>query len=153
VRAIGHASEFDELVRVCLHEYAHLAVARELGACGYVTIRRVDGAGSRFAGCFQMFGELADSEWRVVALAGAVAECMADGCVDDAAIAERVRGASCLLSGVDAALADGHTADDLALCAAIVRRAWTGLVREAEEQAAASLPAAAAASAAAKCGD
>jgi hypothetical protein len=117
---------------VCLHEYAHLAVARHFGAAGFVAVARVAGAlPPCHAGAFRLFGDLADDEWRVVALAGAVGECLAEeplAGVDD--IARRLE-AGTALAGVDRELADGYTRDDVAACVAILRTEWSSVCADA----------------------
>jgi hypothetical protein len=118
----------DGLFRTCLHEYAHLAVARHFGACGFVTVRAVPGAAAGFAGRLQMFGELGDAEWRVVALAGALAEFHDDDPTlgTDAARLRLVADPE-LLCGVDAELAQGFGADDVRRCLEILRVHWTSI--------------------------
>jgi hypothetical protein len=116
------------LRRACLHEHAHLAVARALGASGFVTIactgRGADGA-LRYGGRFQMFGELVEGDWRIVALAGAIAECLdGDPSINARAVARRLRLDADALSGRDAELAAGYRQDDVARCLEIVRAAW-----------------------------
>ena len=123
------------LRRTCVHEYAHWAVARSLGAYGFVTIGRagVDAAGSaQFGGRFQMHGGLDDGDWRVVALAGTVAECYDDDrTITAAAIAERLRRGDIAIEGTDAVLAAGFDEADVVRCLALVQRAWPEIVAEA----------------------
>jgi hypothetical protein len=129
------ASASSALARVCLHEHAHLVVARALGACGFVRIVRVAG-GDAWAGAFQMHGTLDDRGWRLVALAGTLAEWLdeAPGLgVDDAHSRLRADGA---LSRDDALLAAGYDAADVAACLAVLRAHWRAIVDEAEEHAA-----------------
>jgi hypothetical protein len=125
------------LARVCLHEYAHLAAARAFGACGFVRIVRIASAGActRFAGTFQMHGMLDEREWRVVALAGTLAEWLvvAPGLAHVEAFV-RLR-AQDALSLADAALAAGHDGEDVRRCLALLRGAWSGLMQEAAEHA------------------
>jgi hypothetical protein len=125
------------LERVCLHEYAHLAAARAFGACGFVRIVRVASAGAcaRFAGAFQMHGALDEREWRVVALAGTLAEWLlvAPGLGHEEALA-RLR-AQDALSLADAALAAGHDGEDVRRCLALLRGEWSALMQEAAEHA------------------
>src|SRR5262245_40796742 len=133
--ALAEDAELD-LRRACIHEYAHFLVARELGAAGFVTIScaRDELSGRpRFGGCFQMHGELAADEWRIVALAGAIAECVLD---DDEiaapAILGRLSRGDIELSGPDAVLAAEYDAGDVTRCLAIVRRAFPMIAAEAE---------------------
>jgi hypothetical protein len=131
-----------DLRRACIHEYAHLAIARRFGACGFVTIvpivpRTPDE--ERFAGRFQMLGELADDEWRIVALAGTVGECLdGDPCADALEIARRLDDGTLALPDVDAQLARGYTAEDVVRCVALVRAEWSTIRREAEARATAA---------------
>ena len=118
----------DGLFRTCLHEYAHLAVARHFGACGFVTLRAVPGTTTGYAGRFQMYGELGDAEWRVVALAGALAECLDDDATLGADAARRRLAAEPeLLCGVDAELAQGFVTDDVRRCLEILRAHWASI--------------------------
>lgn len=129
-----------DLRRVCLHEYAHLAVARAFGASGFVRIRRVANdvrAPPRFAGAFQMHGDLDERAWHVVALAGTIAEWLADApSLDEAAILARLGEEADALSPVDACLAAGWDATDVRECIRRLRSAWLELMRDADERAA-----------------
>jgi hypothetical protein len=122
----------------CVHEYAHLAVARHFGACGFVTVspaRRRHGNEPHWQGRFQLFGQLADDEWRIVALAGSLAECIAGGSKPDPLLlAEALRRAGAL-SPCDAALAQGFDAQDVERCLAVILAAWREIVRDAAERA------------------
>ena len=119
------------LRRTCLHEYAHLAVARHFGACGFVTIHAVAGAAA-YAGRFQMHGELGDAEWRVVALAGALAECLdADAAIGADAAHRRIAADPQFLRGVDADLAQGFGIDEVRCCLEILRSCWTSIESDA----------------------
>jgi hypothetical protein len=119
------------LRRTCLHEYAHLAVARHFGAAGFVTIRALSGD-ARYAGRFQMFGELSDSEWRIVALAGALAECLdAEPGIDIEGLCARLAADPDLLCGVDAELARGFEVDDVRRCVEILGACWPSIEAEA----------------------
>jgi hypothetical protein len=125
------------LARVCLHEHAHLVAARALGACGFVRIVRVARAdGDGWAGAFQLHGTLDDRGWRVVALAGTLAEWLdeAPGLGVDEAHARL--GADGALSRDDALLAGGYDAADVAACLAVLRAHWRAIVDEAEDRAA-----------------
>jgi len=117
---------------VCLHEYAHLAVAKHFGGAGFVTVARVaDASPPCHAGAFRLFGDLADHEWRIVALAGAIAECLAeDPLAGVDRIAHRLDAAS-RLTGVDRQLAAGYTRDDVTACVAILRAEWSSLCADA----------------------
>ena len=124
------------LLATCLHEYAHLAVARHFGATGFVRVSRVAAAPPSWLGRFQLFGELADDEWRVVALAGAVAELLAREAAPDAAhTAARLARDPALTTGTDGQLARGYDIADVARCLSIVKRAWREIVSEAVERA------------------
>ena len=125
------------LHRTCLHEAAHLAVARQFGATGFVRILRVgDAQEPAWLGRFQLHGELADDEWRIVALAGAVAELVAlDGARDAAALRERLERDATLLTGPDEALAKGYDLEDVARCLALVTRVWRDIEAEASARA------------------
>ena len=130
-------AELAALRATCLHEYAHLAVARHFGACGFVAIRRDASAGLHRAswhGRFQLFGPLQDDEWRIVAIAGTIAERMADGAAEDAALLDASLRCPETLSPCDAALARGHDVDDVRRCIEIVRDAWPDIVRDAMER-------------------
>jgi hypothetical protein len=125
-----------QLWRTCLHEYAHCVVARDFGAAGFVTISRGRIDASRYGGRFQMYGELADDEWRIVALAGAVAESIDDDPgVEAASVIAVLRTEPTPLSGVDAQLAAGFIDADVERCLRIVRKLWHEIAREAAERA------------------
>jgi hypothetical protein len=127
-----------DLRRTCVHEYAHAAVARHFGAAGFVTIvaRCADAAG--YGGRFQMYGELAEDEWRIVALAGTVAECVDDDPHADArAIVAALAADPARLSSVDAQLAAGFGDTDVERCLGIVKALWREIAGEADERAAA----------------
>jgi len=126
----------DDLRRTCIHEYAHWAVARHFGAAGFVTIVACRGE-PRYAGRFQMHGELADNAWRIVALAGAVAEYLAeDPAMAAAQVVAGLQGIPSRLSGVDAELAAGYAIADVEQCLVIVRAAWPEIDAAARERAA-----------------
>lgn len=124
------------LAQVCLHEYAHLVVARALGACGFVRIARATVAdGSvQAAGAFHLHGDLDDREWRIVALAGTLAEWLAEAGALHADDACRRLAAGGVLSPSDAALAAGHDDDDVRRCLALLGEHWPQVVREAHER-------------------
>ena len=107
-------------------------VARHFGAAGFVTIARGHIDASRYGGRFQMYGDLADDEWRIVALAGAVAESIDDDPgVEAASVIAALRAEPTLLSGVDAQLAAGFVDADVERCLRIVRTLWHQIAREA----------------------
>ena len=126
----NHAS----LERVCLHEYAHWCVARALGACGFVRVTRLTARNetpTRYAGAFEMHGELGEREWRVVALAGTIAEWIHGApaiAVDDVMLRLAAGGA---LSPQDADLARGYDRDDVERCMALLREHWVALLGDA----------------------
>ena len=123
------------LWRTCLHEYAHLVVARYFGAAGFVTIARGTASEASYGGQFQMYGELADDEWRIVALAGAVAERVdEEPCVETALLAAALRTEPGLLSGVDAALAGDFVEADVERCLRLVKKLWREIASEAGER-------------------
>ena len=125
-----------DLRRACIHEYAHWAVARHFGAAGFVTIVGSRTGPPSWGGRFQMYGDLADREWRIVALAGTVAECVdEDASVDGLDIIARLRNDPSLLSAIDARLAEGFGDDDVAQCLAIVKAVWHEIAGEAEDRA------------------
>jgi hypothetical protein len=118
----------------CLHELAHLAAARHFGAAGFVRFMRDRDAASqtRWIGRFQLHGELADDEWRIVALAGAIAELrLRDPSLCAVRAAELLEEDPTLLTGVDLELAHGYGIDDVAQCLAIVAGAWREIEAEA----------------------
>jgi hypothetical protein len=133
------ASPEDALARVCLHEYAHLVVARALGACGYVRIRL---GPNGFAGAFHMHdhASLDERAWRVVALAGTLAEWLDDAPRLDVADACERLARPMALSHEDATLGAGHDAHDVRRCLHLLREHWNGLLLEAEERARSHLP-------------
>jgi hypothetical protein len=132
------AADASELRRASIHEYAHLAVARHFGACGFVTVQRIvprPPQGDRYAGRFQMFGELTDIEWRMVALAGTLAECLdSEPAIDAEAVAARLDDGRLVLSPVDAALARGHGGEELARCLALLKELWPAIDADAIER-------------------
>jgi hypothetical protein len=121
----------------CLHEFAHLAAARHFGATGFVRLTRTDPASETpWIGLFQLHGDLGEDEWRVVALAGAVAEVFArDPTLDAKRTFDRLAQDPTLLTGVDLQLARGYGIDDVARCLAIVAGAWREIEAEANERA------------------
>lgn len=126
--------DLDLLRATCLHEEAHLAVARHFGACGFITIRRVTGSTTTWQGRFQLVGDIEDDAWRIVALAGTLAERLDDDRAIDArelASALRRPGA---LSPCDEALARGFRIDDVRRCLAIVHAMRPMLARDADER-------------------
>ena len=84
-----------------------------------------------------MYGELADDEWRIVALAGAVAERLHDEpCIETALLAAALRAERGLLSGVDAELAADYVEADVERCVTLVRKLWHEIASEAAERSA-----------------
>lgn len=132
----GHARE---LRAACVHEYAHLVVARGFGACGFVTVARIAGRGAdagSWCGRFQLFGELSDEEWRIVALAGAIAERIdARAACDTPSLVESLQRAG-TLSCSDARLAHGYGARDVERCLRLVKMGWREIETQAAERAA-----------------
>jgi hypothetical protein len=130
-------SDHASLEQVCLHEYAHWCIARALGACGFVRLRRIvapDGAQAGYAGSFEMHGELGEREWRVVALAGTIAEWIHDTpaiAVDDVLVRLAAGGA---LSPQDAGLARGYDRGDVERCTALLREHWLALLGDVAER-------------------
>jgi hypothetical protein len=133
------AANTRSLYTTCLHEFAHLAAARSFGACGFVTVQRLgtgDLQNAKWQGRFQLFGALDDDAWRVVALAGTLAERLFDGHpanLSQLARALRLPGA---LSYCDAALARGFDRDHVDACIAVVSNAWAAIIDDATERAA-----------------
>jgi hypothetical protein len=122
------------LRRACLHEYAHLVVARHFGAAGFVAIAG-DATSCRYGGRFQMYGELADDEWRIVALAGVVAERLdEEPTVSASVLAAALRADSDMLRGTDARLAAGFEESDIERCLCLVRTLWRDIASEANER-------------------
>jgi hypothetical protein len=127
----------EALRRACLHEYAHAAVARHFGAAGFVRIVRASADELGYGGSFQMYGELADHEWRIVALAGVVAERLDDEpAIHARSLADALRTEPGLLSGVDAQLAADFGDDEVEQCLRLVRKLWHEIASEAAERAA-----------------
>ena len=126
-----------DLRRACIHECAHWAVAKHLGAAGFVTIVRSRAGPPGWGGRFQMYGDLADDDWRVVALAGVIAECVDDEPGDRGGGNHRSPGKDPpMLSAIDAQLAAGFGDEDVARCLRIVRAVWHELAKEADDRAA-----------------
>ena len=122
------------LWRACLHEYAHLVVARHFGAAGFVAIGG-DATTCRYGGRFQMFGELADDEWRVVALAGVVAERLdEEPTVTASVLTAALRADPDLLRGTDVQLAAGFDEADVERCVSLVRMLWRDIAGEANDR-------------------
>lgn len=136
-------SAFDaQLHRTCLHEAAHLVVARHFGATGFVRILRAGEITSApsWLGRFQLYGDLADHEWRIVALAGAIAELIAgDTTRDVARVRDELARDPTLLTGADLELAQGYDERDVARCLALVTREWREIAAEANERVADTL--------------
>lgn len=125
------------LYATCLHEYAHRAVACHFGAFGFVTVRRLRAAASGkpgWQGRFQLFGALDDDEWRIVAIAGTLAERLYAGLPADAAVLESALRLPGALSDCDAALAGDFVREDVARCAVVLREQWAAISREAWER-------------------
>ena len=96
------AHTMHDLRRLGIHEFAHSIVARKLGAAGFV--RFFADASAQF----QLYGDLADDEWRIVALAGTIAECVDDDReLSPVQMSERLRTQAVTLSDTDACLAAG----------------------------------------------
>ena len=132
----GHAQE---LRAACTHEYAHLVVARYFGACGFVTVTRITGretATIGWHGRFQLFGELDDAEWRIVAIAGTIAERIDERAACDADSLLEALQQPGALSDSDARLAYGYGVDDVKRCLRIVRTSWREIETQAAERAA-----------------
>ena len=136
----GNAGTTDgarDLLATCIHEYAHLAVARHFGAFGFVTVTRVSSAAAgatAWRGQFQLFGELPDEAWRIVALAGTLAEWRLDAATTDAnALDARLRCPGAL-SSCDEALARGFDRNDVQDCLAVLAGAWPTILRDAGER-------------------
>jgi len=128
----------NQLRTTCVHEYAHLVVARGFGACGFVTIARIawhDGA-EGWCGCFQLFGELTDEEWRIVALAGTIAEWIDMRVECDAGSLFESLQRPRALSDSDARLARGYDAGDVERCLRLVTMSWREIETQATERAA-----------------
>lgn len=131
----------DDLRRACIHEFAHLAVARHFGACGFVTIVPVAGKAGCYGGRFQMHGELSEQQWRIVALAGTIAELIdTSPSIDPLAIFAHLRGSVLPLSTLDAQLAAGYEACDVAQCVDILRCVWTTVVADVSERCGCATP-------------
>jgi len=124
-----------DLRRACVHEFAHWAVARNLGAAGFVTIvaRPADMPDAmHFGGRFQLYGELAADEWRIVALAGTVAECFDDDReISASTIVAGLHRGVIALSGSDAQLASGFDEHVVQQCLSAVKGAWHEIEAEA----------------------
>ena len=135
----ANATGAETLRAACVHEYAHLVVARQFGACGFVTVARIGGREhdvQRWHGRFQLFGELGDDEWRIVALAGTIAEWVdAHAAFDTASLLAALRRPG-TLSASDASLACGYGADHVERCLRIVTMAWHEIETQASERAA-----------------
>ena len=124
-----------DLRRACIHECAHWAVAKHFGAAGFVTIVRSRAGPPSWGGRFQMYGDLADEDWRVVALAGVIAEWVDDDPgVEAATIIDRLRKDPPMLSAIDAQLAAGFGDEDVARCLRIVRAVWHDVAKEADDR-------------------
>jgi hypothetical protein len=124
----NEADRESDLARVCLHEYAHLVVARQLGAMGFVRVARIFAsrdAGPHFAGRFELHEPLGADQLRMVALAGSIAEIVEPTpSIGPADVAARLASGPSRLSGADATLAAGYVADDVARTLSLVRELW-----------------------------
>jgi hypothetical protein len=134
-----------DLARTCIHEHGHLVVAQSLGAAGFVRLMRIaaatPGEAAGYAGSFQLYGDLDEREWRVVALAGTLAEWIAEGVDSDAILLDRLRDRPDALPATDARLASGYDEEDVRDCAALLRRRWSDLADDARARLAALPPA------------
>lgn len=123
-----------DLARVCLHEYAHLVVARRLGAVGFVRIARIvppRDEGPHFAGRFELHVPLDAELVRIVALAGPIAELVdLEPSIHITELRSRLAAGPLRLSGADAVLAAGYAEDDVARALALVRELWPTIVEE-----------------------
>lgn len=122
-----------------MHEYAHLAVARCFGACGFVTVARVAGLNGELGSwhsAFQLFGELTDDEWRVVALAGMIAERFDAGAAFDTRSLLEALQRPGALSDSDASLAFGYDARDIECCVKLLTTSWRAIETDAADRAA-----------------
>lgn len=136
--AVDRPGDAPDLRAVCVHEYAHLVVARCFGAWGFVTVARVvgrDGDAAGWHGRFQLFGELTDEEWRSVALAGTIAERIdARAACDSGSLLESLRRPGAL-SDSDARLAHGFDTGDVERCLRLVSMSWQEIETQAAERA------------------
>ena len=122
-----------------MHEYAHLVVARHFGACGFVTVVRIavgDSATIGWHGRFQLSGELNDDEWRIVAIAGTVAEWIdARAACDARSLFESAAGGPASLGKRRAPRLRPRT-DEVERCVRIVKLSWPEIETQAAERAA-----------------
>lgn len=99
---------------------------------------RVTGGNGDPAGwhsAFQLCGELTDAEWRIVALAGSIAERIDAGeACDTQSLLDALECAG-VLSASDASLARGYSAVDVERCVELVTRSWRMIETEAAERA------------------
>ena len=128
------------LERTCVHEHGHLVVARALGASGFVRLVRIVAGGNRevvgYAGSFQLFGELDEREWRIVALAGTLAEWIAEvPDFDESLLLDRLHGTPDPLPATDARLAAGYDDEDVRRCMSLLKRHWGEVCAEALDRA------------------
>jgi len=122
----------------CIHEFAHLGIARCFGAAGFVSIASARSRDAQHAGwhaCFQLHGTLSEDEWRIVALAGVIAERIdaGDPCMLDEVVAHV--GTPGVLSHTDAALSRGYDASHVASCLSLLRAGWRDIEADAQARA------------------
>jgi hypothetical protein len=128
-----------DLHRACLHEAAHVVIARLYGAAEVNA--RVDPtetsdpiAEKTFVGSTQFClpDGLDRDHRRMIALAGTVAEELAgDSEIDGFVLLDYLECGDVLLSETDAKLAGSYSAADLDRCIALVRHAWPQVLAEA----------------------
>jgi hypothetical protein len=128
-----------DLRRVCLHEFAHLHVARHHGVAGHVRVAANPHAGDglterMFIGKFHFLQRCEDaSALRQIGLAGTVAEELDDDTtLEGWQILEWLQEGTLELSGTDAKYAGDYTEADLDLTIALVRDLWDALDSDAE---------------------
>ncbi len=142
---MSYTSKAEELWRLCLHEHAHVAVAKYFGSEGWVDVQAAPPGswlphGLDFYIGRSYFDPLRYARDRhLVGWAGAVAEMLdedSEACAPE--IFERCTTGAYELSGTDLDLIGRPRLADVAACLGLLRRLWTEIVTRAKATAAAA---------------
>lgn len=131
------AIERRDLHRACLHEFAHLHVARHFGVWGRVVIERNPDGGiyeTHWAGRFEIYNAAPSRRAEVViGLAGACAEWLDfEWHVTPAMVLDAIDEGTEQLSPTDAAKVGAVTLPKVRASMDLVRRLWPGIKADAE---------------------
>jgi len=128
-----------DLLLACIHEYAHMIVARHLGIHGFVKIARNGSGGElerHFGGTFTRFADGNTHQKRMIGLAGTVAEHVyCDPAIEAFQIADFLECGADELSISDADISGDYTAADIEECLVLVKLLWATILEGAKLEA------------------